>query len=270
MEEHTLSNPVLFENRFWLQIMGDHARFVLLSLAPAEAEFIRISHEYIIQYDQLLEYFREVSPTLDIAYLQGQALQLTLQFRGFLLQLLAMTLNSNLKSGLTSSFYNNMLNESDEYLKVINALTLEKPPVFHPVHYHLLWLMDAYLHADIIKSQLDSTEKDKQERLCQFETIFQTLHTKAITLHGFLRTQLNSFPSLDRLNEQVTQAMTGFIELLESLRDQRLDGRILGSLTPLLTDHMAREGCYYLWKLWQSSKDMRKPDNDPLRPRVEN
>ena len=31
----------LFEHRFWLQIMGDHARFIFYSLAPSETKQIR-------------------------------------------------------------------------------------------------------------------------------------------------------------------------------------------------------------------------------------
>ena len=30
----------LFENRFWLQIMGDHSRFIYYSLAPNETAHI--------------------------------------------------------------------------------------------------------------------------------------------------------------------------------------------------------------------------------------
>ena len=45
----------LTENRFWLQIMGDHARFIFFSLAPNEVEYLQRSQDFIVNYDQLLE-----------------------------------------------------------------------------------------------------------------------------------------------------------------------------------------------------------------------
>ena len=44
--------------------------------------------------------------------------------------------------------------------------------------------------------------------------------------------------------------------------------KVLSTLTPLMPDHMLREECYYLIKLAQSS-EVRMPDCDPTRPRVE-
>lgn len=34
----------LFEHRFWLQVLGDHARFIFDTLSPQETEEIRKVH----------------------------------------------------------------------------------------------------------------------------------------------------------------------------------------------------------------------------------
>ncbi|MGO4276772.1 DUF2935 domain-containing protein, partial [Paenibacillus sp. TAF58] len=49
-----MKEQALFEHRFWLQILGDHARFIYNALAPVELKDIAIAHSYINQYDQLL------------------------------------------------------------------------------------------------------------------------------------------------------------------------------------------------------------------------
>lgn len=269
MEGFQINDTALFEHQFWLQIMGDHSRFIFFSLVPTESEFLITSQEFVIKFDQLLELsHNQLTPT-ELTDLHRQAYDLTYRLREFKLQLLAMTLNSELKAHISSSFFNDMVNELDEYLYIINMMMKENIPVFHPIHYHLLWLTNAVGHAAMISSELDFIERDMIDKSYQFETLFNDLNMKAIRMNGYLRTQLNSFPSLKRLNEQAGLAVSNFREFLETIRDQRMDGRILGTLFPLMADHMAREECYYLWKLSQVTQNIRRPDCIPTQPRVE-
>lgn len=48
----------LYENRFWLQILGDHARFIYSALAPNEKEHIHTAEKFKNVFDQLLEQAR--------------------------------------------------------------------------------------------------------------------------------------------------------------------------------------------------------------------
>jgi hypothetical protein len=257
------------EHRFWLQIMGDHARFIFFSLAPTESEYILTAQNFILQFDQLLEETHKELPDTELENLNRKAYETTYRFREFKVELLSMSLTSDLKSHLSPSFYNDMLNELDEYLFTLNALINGQIPLFHPLHYHVLWLTDAVGHAASISAELDFMEKDLIDRACRFEMQFSDLNMKAFIMNGYLRTQLETFPSLSRLNEQVGIAITNFTEFLESIRDQRMDGRVLGTMMPLMADHMAREECYYLWKLSQTTNNIRKPSCDPARPRLE-
>lgn len=45
----------LFEHQFWLQIMGDHARFIFDSLASSEGEEVQKAHYFIRMFDQMLK-----------------------------------------------------------------------------------------------------------------------------------------------------------------------------------------------------------------------
>ena len=49
-----LEKKARFEHRFWLQILGDHSRFIHESLAPVEIEYIKIASEFIQIFDILL------------------------------------------------------------------------------------------------------------------------------------------------------------------------------------------------------------------------
>jgi hypothetical protein len=259
----------LMENRFWLQIMGDHARFILYSLAPTETEHIQNARQYISIFDQLMEQARRGLPEAETSVLNKSAYDNTYGFREFKLQLLALTLESKLKVHLSSTFINHMLNELEEYLRLLDALLNGQNVLIHPLHHHLLWLPDAAGHAAGVADNLDGTEKDYYNKAKFYEQLFTDLYLKAIEVNGFTRTKLLNFASLRRLNEQSASITSAFKAFLEGIRDERSSARLLGTLLPLMADHMAREECYYLTKLSESAQNIKKPDCDPARKRIE-
>lgn len=259
----------LMEHRFWLQIMGDHSRFIFFSLAPNEVEYLQRSQDFMIGYDQLLDQVNNTANAEDLNLITRQAYELTLQLREFKLLLLSLTLNSDIKIHLTSSFINDMLNELEEYIRILHSLNNNNPTLFHPLHYHLLWLTDAIGHAASVSANLDFIEIDKIDKSNSYKLQFINLHLKATMMNGYLRSQLDDFPSLSRLNKEVEISISSFKNFLEDLRDERISGQVLGTLFPLMADHMAREECYYLWKLSQTAGLTKKPDCDPASPRIE-
>lgn len=264
-----ISETVIFEHRFWLQILGDHARFIFISLAPSEAEYLMTAQEFIRLFDQLLNEIQKELTQAELESLNRKAYEASYKFREFKLELLAMSLTSDLKTHLPPSFYNDMLNEIEEYLLILNSLKNGTCPLLHPVHYHILWLTDAVGHASTLVAELDFVEKDLIDRSRKYEMQFQDLNVKSQIMNGYLRTHLGNFSALERLNEQVGYVITDFMGFLEELKNQRTDGKILGTLLPLMADHMAREECYYLWKLSQTTRNIRQPKSDPGRPRIE-
>ncbi len=259
----------LTEHRFWLQIMGDHSRFIFYSLAPTESEYILIAQNFIIQFDQLLELSQSLLSFAEFEELTRRSFETVNRLREYKIELLDMSIASDLKSHLSSTFYNDMLNELDQYLYIINALMHGYQPLQNPLHYHMLWLNDAVGHAGFLKSGLDLIEKDLINQADCYEQLFQELNFKSFTMNGYLRTGINNFASLDRLNEEVQTAMRDFMEFLESIREGRMDHKIVGTLMPLMLDHMLREECYYLHKLSQSAENIRQPDCDPTSPRLD-
>ncbi|QHQ63752.1 DUF2935 domain-containing protein [Anaerocolumna sedimenticola] len=262
------TNEVVFEHRFWLQILGDHARFIYYSLAPNEVEAIKEAKQFMDKYDELLDKAREQLSQSELDQLNQKAYELTYEFRQFKLELMALTLTAKIKVHLSTSFFNHMINELEEYLLVLIAASEGENPIFHPIHYHLRWLSDAVGHAAGVAANLDEVEKDMIEESKWYEKEFTDLFMKSVQVEGYLRTGLDNFPSLERLNEQAVNIMVPFKELLEDIMVLRSDSRLLGTLMPLMADHMAREECYYLIKLSQTAKTA-KPDCNPAKPRME-
>lgn len=259
----------LYEHRFWLQILGDHARFILNTLSPVEQQDIQIASSYIEAYDQLLESARSITSELETEPLSAQAYNLTMNFRAFKLDLLSRAILGKVKIGLTPTFINHMVNELEEYLRILNELVAGKPvPTFDAIHHDFLWLPDAVGHAAAIASDLDSVESSLIKRSTKFKKHFEQLYMKSIEMAGYMRTNLKDFPAFRRLHKEVDIEMKLFVAFLNELEEMEFTAEVLDRITPLMPDHMMREECYYLTKLAQLGL-VSSPNCQADKPRVE-
>lgn len=261
-----------FEHRFWLQVMGDHAIFMLHTLSPTETEYIQKVQYFIQCYDQLLEQARRMDQATAEQWkeLARHAHGLTEQFRGLKLEMISDHLECDINIGLPPSFLNHMVNELEEYLRVLQYLVRgEQVPYFHPVHHHNVWLLDAAGHAAAVQAELDPTEKKWAESAEAFEKTFEDFYIKAQEMAGFLRARHDLFPALQQFNKETSLEIALFYNFLKELEEMRLECRKLGTLMPLMADHMAREECYYLIKLHEiDPENVKKTTCDPTQPRV--
>ena len=259
----------LFENRFWMQVLGDHSRFIYGALAPNETEEIRRAEMFIQIFDRLLESAKTQLIDFNIRSLNSAAFARTQEFRSFNLHLLKRRITENIGLKMPPTFLSHMVNEAEEALSVMNFLQAGQiPPLQDALHHHLVWLQDAYGHAAGINGELDWIEKRMKETTEGFEKHFEEFYLKAVELAGYTRTGLKNFPALDRFNHEVELEMLLFREFLKELEELQISKETLGTLMPLLADHMAREECYYLTKLSWVSK-VNNPNCDPGKPRVE-
>ncbi|WP_347551683.1 DUF2935 domain-containing protein [Pseudalkalibacillus hwajinpoensis] len=262
----TFEDSAAFEHQFWLQILGDHARFIRDSLYPNEVEKVREAEKFIQLFDDYLEKARS---STDFAALTNEVAPKVRSFRRYKLTLLERQLNGDVGIHLSPTFFNHMVNELEEYLLVIAYLGKgEAPPVFHELHHHMLWLLDASGHAGAINDQLDGVEKRLKNRSNAFVKAFDHFYLKAVELTGYLRTELNQFPALSRFNRDVELEMHIFQTFLKELEEMELTDELLGTFSALMADHMAREECYYLLKVAESTHG-KWPGCNPVKKRVE-
>ena len=253
-----------FEHRFWLQILGDHSRFIHEALAPVQEEEIEKASTFIRVFDTLLERAK----TADLIPLTIEAESEVMKLREFKLELLSQQLIGKIKIHLSPTFVNHMINELEEYVRILKHLKAgEFPPIYHELHHHLLWLIDAAGHAEAISSNLDGVEKNLREKSREFTKTFENFYLKAVELAGYLRTNLASFPALDKMNLDSQLEIKLFQNFLQEIEELRLSKQALGTFAPLMADHMYREECYYLMKLAESTK-LDQPNCDPAKPRL--
>lgn len=258
-----------FELPFWLQVLGDHARFIHGSLPLSEKEEAVRAEMFIQAFDSLLDMARTALPAQSMLELNKAAFQKAQEIRFFKLHLLQRHIGGNIKMNMTPTFLNHMVNEVEEALSIFHYLQAGQiPPVQEALHHHLVWLQDAYGHSASISGDLDLVEKDLKNKSDKFTKQFEAFYLKAVELAGYTRTGLRNFPALQRFNKQVELEMALFMKFLGELEEMGLTREMLGTLMPLMADHMAREECYYLTKLsWVS--ETQAPGCDPGKPRVE-
>ena len=258
-----------FEHKFWLQIIGDHLRFILTSLDPREILMIESTTQLIEIADQLLDSARENQE------ITAKAKQLVLTVSKLKKEILLRHIKNNIRISLPPTFINHMLNEIEEYDKILNGqvtkLTISHD---HILNAHNLWLKDAAGHAEAIAIQLDSVEKEKILELLNFRKDFKILHTKCDEFIGYLRAGINDFPALHKLNDDSALKILLFVQVLNEIMELRLEKMLLGSVAPLFLDHMIREECYYLNKIYQTQQKLgmgaKAIPFDPTSPRIEN
>ena len=268
MSKFSYLKEAVFEHQFWLQILGDHARFIRDALSPYEKDRIGMAGGYIQIFDELLEQSRRDLSEEQIYELTKMALGYAEEFRKFKLELLRMHLNGQIKINLPPTFINHMVNEIEEYLRILQSLLKQNISEAHPLHYHNLWLPDAAGHAGAIQCRLDDVEADLRGKSRDFMQEFKDLHMKSEEFTGYTRTSLSDFPALKRFNNQVEVRIGMFMRFLKDLEDLVTGKRVLGTLSPLMPDHMFREECYYLLNLSRVT-EAKDPDCDPTTPRIQ-
>ncbi|GGI98893.1 hypothetical protein GCM10010885_05510 [Alicyclobacillus cellulosilyticus] len=268
MTQSNFRAVALAEHAFWLQVLGDHARFIYDALSPRETAEIARARQFIDTFDSLLSQARAPGGS-DPLDLSRQALTVAQHLCAFKLHLLRRHLQDEIHMQLPPTFLNHMVNENEEYLRILAHLTQgQEPPPAHPVHHHLLWLLDAAGHAATLANLFDGTEKDLIAKARQFTSHFETYYLKAVETAGYLRTQLQTFPALARLNHQAALEIGLFRAFLDEIRDLELSDALLASLDAIMPDHMAREECYYLHQLARAGT-LPAPPCNPAHPRTE-
>lgn len=242
----------MFEHKFWLRILKDHSQFIHDSLYPSETEDIKRASSFILQFSQLLAYVNSIDANNAVSFSLtiDEAVEQLKQFKFYLLR---KQLTGNINTHLPPTFINHMVNELEEYQNVLSYLKKgEVPPIFHELHHHLLWLLDASGHAGIIHDDLDGVERRLRQKSTTFAQHFEEFYLKAVELTGYLRSNIKSFPALTRFNHDVDIEMGLFKTFLRELEEMELSAEVLGTFTALMADHMLREEQYYLSKLAQS------------------
>ena len=252
----------VFENRFWLRIMLDHLFIIMDALNYREKEEIATAQSMIKTFNVLLARIWEPLTVEQMQILNREAFNAVQDMRKYKLHLLSRQLTGKIAMDMTSGLTSRLVNEAEYYLDILAVFLQNKEFIVEPIPLHLLWLIDASGHAEIISNGLNSSNTDLQTITGFYQKEFINLYVRAAEMKGFFRIGVKDFPSFDQFNADVNGRLTEFTEFFVDLNSKIIDDRIPSTVSSLTLDHMYREECYYLTELSKVSK-IKPPACDP-------
>lgn len=248
-----------FENRFWVQILGDHMRFIEKALHVRETELLGRTKILKEELDSLLTKARNNRLVIE------NILPVVESVKELKLDILNRQIAGKVEIDLPPTFLNHMVNEIECYQKIL----LHPEVKSHILEDHYLWQADAVGHAVALLQTLDPTEKKLMKDIRKLKKKFHANFNATTEYIGYLRTGIQEFPAIDKLNEESMAEFILFMKVLETLREERINLKVLGSLNALLADHMLRESAYFFSKLSELTGQVFNFSVKPDSPRVE-
>lgn len=244
---------IQFENRFWLRILRDHMTFIISKLASKHVQEIEQAVQLKARLVQMLNAVDSITFRVTRSNKNpGEELfALVLEVRAYKIKLLGKHVDPavKLELGLPPTFINHMLNELDEYVDILNRAMGNPSKVFHILNVHELWMVDAAGHAGAIMSELDPTEAKLKKKFKMQKKSLKLLHHKVEEFIGYVNRLNTDFPAIQALNASAISEITIFNKMLQELLQLRVSKQVLGTIAPLMINHMIREEAYYLRKL---------------------
>jgi hypothetical protein len=114
-----------FEHEFWLQVLGDHSRFILDSLSPDEVKAIDDAKRFKKIFDELLVEARTLNDIQAFHDVTLRSKDRVRELKKFKLTLLEKQLVKKVKIHLSPTFINHMVNELEEYERIISYFIKE-------------------------------------------------------------------------------------------------------------------------------------------------
>lgn len=166
-----------YEDIFWLQVLGDHMRIFIGTLEAKEKDLLAEAKELRDKLDELLLDARVKN--LD----QDDVARTVEKVRKYKLTMISLRTMNQVGLNLPPFFPSHMLNELEEYEKIIRGA--ETTDI---IGQHKLWLNDAVGHVDSLISDLDITEKIRKKELKGLMKKFECLYQTTLETKGFTRT----------------------------------------------------------------------------------
>lgn len=258
----------LSELRFWLQVMGDYARFIRDALVIKEASEILEAQKYIALFDDLLSRARKPLSGDDLIEVDRQAYRAVGDFRKYILHIIGRQLTEAIIVNFTPAYLNHLVNDTEMFLDTLNDYINGRQPVLNPVDVSLNWLLNLYEAISTLQDRIGTVFYKERQQAGEFASEILNLYYGAWVLNGLRRSGQEKFPSIIQMNIKIRETMTTIGEYLVDMIKMTSEKKVVGAITLLYLENMYREVCYFLTKLEKTGNAL-PPACDPAAPRME-
>jgi hypothetical protein len=264
MAQYVYSNS--YENRFWLQIMGDNALIIRDRLIDAGPEKQQ-AKQFFSTFEELLTLARQNQSPEQILQLNRDASKTTQDFRSLLLAILKRQVTQQVTVFLKLDFITIMVSMTNIYLFLLNTFLNNKQPKFVPINQDIFWLPVLHVESVFITENVGRLEEDLRQKAISYMNTFASFSEFAFTLQQIYQIGTTDFPISNHYRANILETLNSFavftVDLIGLARQKKLGG----TLTVLDLDHIYRKLCYYTTQL-SIIQNVPKPVCDPTSNRL--
>lgn len=168
------SGPNVLDLRFWLEQMGDFARFILAGLPSSEAELLNRGQQFKTLFDGLLERARGTLTEEQLRALNREANRATQDFRRFVLEIMRqiITQQTDIISNLYPEILNHIVNDTELFLTKLAAYMKDSSARVNASQLSLDWLFNLFTICKYIGDTLSLAFFMERARAQVFQTCF--------------------------------------------------------------------------------------------------
>lgn len=243
------------EHRFWLEILQDHAFFLLDRIRPEEPERIAEVRRYADAFAQLsgkLDTLPEPAhaasrPWIAFAKEAHMAAAGYYKLEG---SLQALLLAGHDFLDASPAFLNGTLTENQEYLRLLSFYVQGiEAPALSLWSLMEMWLDDQLYHAVMMEELLQSADCPLSRTAGSLAEEFRSHLLKNRTIHGFLRFTPPDFPEQIQFARDAAGSVVRFFRLLEEAIPRMRQLSLVPESALRMVEHHMPEASYFMRKL---------------------
>ena len=239
----------LTENRFWLRIMKEHAKFIGDGFNHRDTQLIQQANRFYHYFEQQEKRAYEVPNNVTlIRKLNEESIGLVRGFRNFKRNLLIMIINCQVMGFNFPLLIDHTAREAEYFMRTLKKFNkgILDPIQDAIINENVFWLKIMMEHSRFIASLLDQSERNLVHTALKFGDDFEVLLNQARDVESMLYHKKPTYPIIGKLNKDSENAATEIRDFKKAGLDFIKNCQIRSVIDPLLADHVLREANHFL------------------------
>lgn len=242
----------LTENRFWLRIMKEHAKFLGDGFNRKDTQLIQQTDRFYHYFEQQEKRAYEVPNNVAlIRKLNEDSIELVKGFRNFKRNLLILIINCKVMGFNFPLLVDHTAREAEYFMRTLKKFNkgILDPIQDAIINENVFWLKIMMEHSRFIASLLDQSERNLVHTALKFGDDFEILLNQARDVESMLYHKQPTYPIIGKLNKDSENAATEIRDFKKAGLDFIKNCQIRNVIDPLLADHVLREANHFLYMI---------------------
>ncbi|MFJ8258641.1 DUF2935 domain-containing protein [Peribacillus asahii] len=242
----------LTENRFWLRIMKEHAKFLGDGFNRKDTGLIQQTDRFYHYFEQQEKRAYEVPNNVSLVRkLNEDSIELVKGFRNFKRNLLILIINCKVSGFNFPLLVDHTAREAEYFMRTLKKFNkgILDPIQDAIINENVFWLKIMMEHSRFIASLLDQSERNLVHTALKFGDDFETLLNQARDVESMLHHKQPTYPIIGKMNKDSEDAATEIRDFKKAGLDFIKNCQIRNVIDPLLADHVLREANHFLYMI---------------------